>query len=316
MNTRTFHADTSSHRINTIVIGFNGYLSPFSRNTYHVFNRDQTVEYFRDFILEESFEEYGWCTGKNDVRGSVLHFHANYDSPDGISFLEKIAGNLFLFRENQLISLVIQYQNFFFPHLINFAGHDLAHFLFIFGENVIFFQFKNPGRKVLSQCQNGTTSEIFEFHFVCHLFSHFIVCIDFLGFCQRDLGIRIFESIVFYHDTVSPDFQVSFVDIYDDVKILVRSVTLDKHVSEYIFQHSHQGCPINIFKFFKFCKWIYQINGFHFYFMYLENNNIFNLLYVCKMNLFLHFDNAFFLFPFHGDFFFTFDHDPRVGMGF
>jgi hypothetical protein len=68
------------------------------------------------------------------------------------------------------------------------------------------------------------------------------------------LGIRVFEGVILYHDAVSPDFQVTLVDIYNDVKILVRPVTLDKHVPENIFQHSHQGCPVNIFKFFKFRK--------------------------------------------------------------
>ena len=142
MYTRTFHTHASSYRIDTIVIRFNGNFSTLSRNTGNRLDGDQTIVDFRNFKFEQTLQEQFVCTGKDDLRIVVVVIHPLYDSTHGFTFTVKISRDLFCFREQQLITLVIQQQDLLLPYLVNIGCDDIADFILILSKQTVFLQFK------------------------------------------------------------------------------------------------------------------------------------------------------------------------------
>ena len=61
-----------------------------------------------------------------------------------------IGRNLFAFRQNKLISIIIQNKYLSLPYLINFTGDYFTDPVFILDINIILFKIENPCCKILS----------------------------------------------------------------------------------------------------------------------------------------------------------------------
>jgi hypothetical protein len=57
MDAGAFHTYACAYRIDTVVIGFDGYFGPFAGYADDLLDRDQSVIDFRDFRFEEPFQE-------------------------------------------------------------------------------------------------------------------------------------------------------------------------------------------------------------------------------------------------------------------
>ncbi len=263
MDTRAFHSHACSYGVDAVVVGFHRHLGAFARGAHHILNGNQTVEYFRHFVLEQPLQEYRGGTRQHDVRVGVPHFHADDHRPHRVAFLEEVGRYLFLLRHNQFVAFVVQNQHLLFPDLIDLADDDLSHLVLIFIVDVVFFQLKDAGGQVLAQRQNRAAPEIFELHLVRHLFAQFEVFVDGFGVAEGNFRILVGQSRILDNRPVSPDFQVPLVDVDDDVEVFIGAVPLDQHVSENVFQHPHEGCPVDIFEFFEFRERFNQIVSFH-----------------------------------------------------
>ena len=142
MNTGTFHSDAGADRVDTVIVRLNGHFCSLSRNTGNRLDGDQTIVDFRNFKFEQTLQEQFVCTGKDDLRIVVVVVHPLYDSTHGFTFTVKISRDLFCFREQQLITLVIQQQDLLLPYLVNIGCDDIADFILILSKQTVFLQFK------------------------------------------------------------------------------------------------------------------------------------------------------------------------------
>src|SRR5690606_40450177 len=66
-----------------------------SRLPDNLFDGNQPIIDFRHLILEQSFEKYGGCPGKDNPRISVDHFHFVNNGPGAVPFSEPVFRYLF-----------------------------------------------------------------------------------------------------------------------------------------------------------------------------------------------------------------------------
>ena len=116
------------------------------------------------------------------------------------------------------------------------------------------FQFQNLRCHRLAQVENWTTSEITEVDLLCHILTNLIVLIDFLSIAQADLSIGIFHLIVSNYHSVSVDFKVAILWVYNHIKIFIRSILLLQHVVEWILNNTDQSCTVNVLCLLKLLK--------------------------------------------------------------
>ena len=159
MDTASLYAYACSYRVDAVVIGLNCNLCPVTRYADDFLDGNQTVENLRNFLLEESFQEYAGGSGKYDARVVVLHLNLCNDGLDGISLAEEVRRNLLALRQNQLVVSVIANQNFLFPNLVNFSNHNLTDLVFVVVEKVGLVYVHDSSGEVLPQVENGSSSE-------------------------------------------------------------------------------------------------------------------------------------------------------------
>ncbi len=99
----------------------------------------------------------------------------------------------------------------------------------------------------LTGCGHSPAAEIFQVNFFRYFLAYFKVRFNFLGFGKADLIVfpDVFRVVV--DDlTETPDFQVTFVGIDNDIKIIIGDVFLSDHVAEDVFQDPDHGRAINV----------------------------------------------------------------------
>ena len=85
--------------------------------------------------------------------------------------------------------------------------------------------------------------------FFIKVFTDFEVGGQFDGFAVLDLCEGVFYGTVFDDGPVAHDLEVTFFGIYDDVEVVIRSVFLAEEGLEDVFQHFHEGGPVDILRF-------------------------------------------------------------------
>jgi len=265
MYTRTFHTHASSYRIDTIVIRFNGNFSTLSRNTGNRSYQNQTVVNFGHFELEKTAKKFIGRAGYQNFRIVVLVIDFQHDSPHGLTLPVKIRRYLFGFRQQQLITVVIDQQHLLFPNLVNFGTYQFAYFIFISIVYGIFLQIENLRSQCLAQVQNSSTTEFLEMHLVGHLLADLEIGVGFPSFRQRNLQITVGHRSVFHNLTVTPYFEIPLRRIHDYIEVFIGPEHLCQYVAERFFQHTNHRSYFDVLQLFELCKGIDHANGFLFF---------------------------------------------------
>ena len=124
------------------------------------------------------------------------------------------------------------------------------------------FQFQNLRSHCLTQVQDRTASEVAEVDFLCHIFTNLIVFIDFLCLTQTNLGVRILYLIICNYNSVTVDFKISILRVYDHIEILIRAILLLKHVVKRFLNHTDQCCTVNVLCLFELLKGVNKTDLF------------------------------------------------------
>ena len=120
MNTWTLHTNTSTYRIDTVIVRLNCNFCTFARNTRNFFNGNQSVVNFGNFHLEQALQKHRWSTAQNNFWIIVLIVYTSHYSTSRFAFTVEIARNLFSLGKQQFIAFIIEQQDFLLPNLINF----------------------------------------------------------------------------------------------------------------------------------------------------------------------------------------------------
>ena len=264
MNTAAFYTDTSTHRVNTIIIWLYGNFCAFTGNTGNLLYSNQSVINFRYFHFKQTLQENGRRTTQDNLRIIVLVVNTSHHSAGCFSFTVEVARYLFGFGQQQFIAFIIEEQHLLFPNLVNLCIDNGTYLINIFIINTVFFQFQDLGSQSLAQVQDSTTAKLRKVHFVRHFLSHFIRSINFLGFAQRNLQVRIFKVFICHYFAITPYFEVTLIRVHDYVVILISTEHLCNHTAKRLFEYAYHSGSINILQFFKFRKGIYQADSFFF----------------------------------------------------
>jgi len=128
---------------------------------------------------------------------------------------------------------------------------------------MVFFKFHNATGKILTQIQNSSATKLSEFYLVGYFFSDFIISINFFGFFQCNLQVRIFKILVSNDCSVSPNLKVTLIDVNDHIEVFICAVCFLKDILKYIFQNAHHSSAVDAFKFLKFSKGVDKIKSLH-----------------------------------------------------
>ena len=131
----TLDTHAGAHRVDTVVVGFDGDFGAFARDTDDVADGDKAVVDFRHFGFEQTFEENRRGAGEDDDGVVVFQFNFKDDGAYGVALAEVVGGNLFAFGQYELDFFFVEDENLFVPGLIYLANNDFTNFVFVFLEN-------------------------------------------------------------------------------------------------------------------------------------------------------------------------------------
>ena len=146
--------------------------------------------------------------------------------------MEEVAGDLFLFRHEKFVVLIIDQQHFAFPYLVHLAGDDLSLLLLELIEYGILLEVENLRLECLPQIENGAAAELLEEDLLGHILSNFAFGVNVAGIGQADLAVGVGHGAVLHDFKVLIYIAVPFVGVHDDVEVLVCAKHLGQHVAE------------------------------------------------------------------------------------
>ena len=219
---------------------------------------------FRHFLFQQTFEEHRRCTAKDNLRIVVAVVYASHNGTYSFTLAIEVRRNLFCLREKQFIAFIIEQEDFLLPNLINFGSDDSAYLIDILVIQTILFQFQDLGSQCLAKIQDSTTTELSENHLIGYFFTYFVRRINLTCFRQRNLSVIVFQLLIFHHHTVTIDFKIPLVRVYNHVVILIGAKHFRNHTTERFFEHTHHGSAVNVLSILKFRKCINQTDCFFF----------------------------------------------------
>ena len=153
--------------------------------------------------------------------------------------------DLVLLGQVHLVALFVEQQHLFLPYLIQFAGYDLTDHVGVLEVEVFLLQLEDLRCERLAQVKNHTATEGLHLHFVGEVLAYLDLGVSLTCLAERDLVLRIGYVVVFHHETVAVDLEVTLVGVDDHVVVSVRTVHLGDHVTEGILQHVDEGLFVN-----------------------------------------------------------------------
>ena len=214
-------AHAGSHGVDTVVEALHGHLGALARNAHHLMDYNLTVGNLGHLLLQQRFEEGGAGARDDDLGVVVVVGHALHDGTDGVALMIVVGGNLLALGKGELVVFVVYNENLAFPHLIDLAGDNLAHAVFILIIELVVLELQNLGSQSLTQVENGTAAEIGEFHGLGDFLAHLIVGFYLAGIGEADLRIVVLDIAVFHHSAVAIDFAVALVGIHNHREMVV-----------------------------------------------------------------------------------------------
>ena len=98
----------------------------------------------------------------------------------------------------------------------------------------------------MARREDGTTTEIFELYLFRNLLVHFKIGFYFAGVFQGYfVGIPNVFRIIIDDLADAPDFEIAFIDVYDDVEIFVNNILFPYHRSDHVFEDADHGGAID-----------------------------------------------------------------------
>ena len=113
--------------------------------------------------------------------------------------------------------------------------------------------------QVLADAEDFAAAELGHQHRFRQLLAHLEVVLDFQGVAEGNFAGRILHLAVVHNHAVAEDFQVAFVDVDDDVEVVLRAEVLGQRGAEYLFEDAHQRFAVDVFKFLEFLKGTAQV---------------------------------------------------------
>ena len=254
MHTTTLHTYAGTYRIDTLVVALYSYLGTIAWHTGHTTDGNQTIVDLRHLSLEQTLQEHGRGTRKDNTGIVVLVLHLLDDGTNGLALVIVVVGNLLTLRQMELVTLIVDQQHLTLPNLVNLATDHLTHTVLVLLIQRIVLQLENLRSQCLTEVQNGTTTKLLEVHLLGHFLTHLIVGFNLLRLAQGDFLVLILHLAVCYYNTVTVNLEVSLVGVDDYVKVFIRSIDLCDNIAEAFFQHTHQSRTVNVLCLFKFLK--------------------------------------------------------------
>ncbi len=266
VDARTLHADASSYGVDAVVIRLDSHLGALAWHADNLADGDEAVEDLRDLILKHPLKEHGRGARDDDKRVVVLELDTSHDSLDLVALAEEVGRDLLRLGEDEVIALLVAYENLALPRLIDLAGHDLTDALLVTVEKVVLLKVHHKACKVLLEAQDGTAAEVLELDLVGDLLADLEILLDLLGLREADLEVRVIELIVLDDGAATEDLEVAFLGVDDDVEVRVGAELLDENAAEGLLEDSHHSGPVNILQVLELGKSINQRVIFHYNF--------------------------------------------------
>ena len=254
MHTTTLHAHTGTYRVDTVVETFHGHLGALARHAGYLLDGYQAIVDFRHLGFQEALQEAGTGTAEDNFRIVVLVIHPLDDGPYSLALAVNVCGNLLRLRQYQLVVLIIHQQHLALPDLIDLGRNHLTHLVLIFIIERIVLQFQYLRCQRLTQCKDGTTTELGEIDTLRHLLTHFVVGLYLERILKADLLVFILHLTIGYYRTVAIDFKVALVGVHDDIKVLVTAINLGEYITKTLFQHADQCGAVDILRLLELFK--------------------------------------------------------------
>ena len=138
--------------------------------------------------------------------------------------------------------------------MVYLSGVDLPNkFDKLFVDNRI-VMLMDSSDKVLTKGKDRSTTQIRELYLFGHIFTNFKVRLNLSRCCQFDFFVFIFHLSIFDNDTIAPDFQISFVRVDNDVKIVIGAKLSLERIAKHLFQNGHEGHTVDQLIIFKLRK--------------------------------------------------------------
>ena len=176
-----------------------------------------------------------------------------------IPFAKAVFGNLLLPGHHQLVVFVL-HEDLISPHLIDLPDDDGADHVLVLLDHGGFFQVAYLLGQGLLGRLHDFSPEVEETDLLCQFISYLVVLVDQEGLAKGNLPGLVFQVQVIYDLTLAKALDVAFVDVDDDVKILVRTIFFTNHGTEHLFQDSHKGGPVDVFEARKFRERFYEVD--------------------------------------------------------
>ena len=232
MDTASLDSDAGTDRIDALVVALDCYFGTFAWFAGHILDGDEAVVYLGNLQLEKPAQEARVGAGDDYlgvVVGVVDTFH---DGAYHVALVEEVTGNLLLFRQDQLVLVLVNEKHLALPYLMDFGSDDFSFYLFEFGIDSIFLEVEDLRLQGLTEIKDGAASEFLEKYLFGHFLSYLAFRVDLACLRKTDLHVFVLDFSVGNHLEVLVDLAVSLVGVHDDVEVLVRAELLCKHVAE------------------------------------------------------------------------------------
>ena len=105
--------------------------------------------------------------------------------------------------------------------------------------------------QVLTECQDETTTKVNQFDLFRNFFTNLVIRFDAKCSTQLNLLVLIFNSTVFNYRSVVPDFQITLIRVYNNIKVFIGLVLLTQLVAERLLNEGHQSGSVDVLFLFK-----------------------------------------------------------------
>jgi len=170
-----------------------------------------------------------------------------------------VGRDLLAFWEDEFYFFFVEDEDFFVPGLIDFADDYFADFVFVFLEDEGFFVVLDFAYEVLVNGEYFAAAEFAERYGFGEVFAHFEVGFDLNGLRIFDFAFVVGELAVLDDVAVAVDFEVAFVDVHDDVEVVVGAVAFGECGAEHLFEDMHERFTVNVLVVFKFREGINKV---------------------------------------------------------
>ena len=259
MDAGALDTDAGAHGVDAVVVGFNGDFGAFAGDAHDVADGDKAIIDFGNLGLEQALKEDGGGAWKDNHGVVVSHFDFQHHGAHGVTLAETVAGDLLGFRQHKLNLFFVKNQDFLIPGLIDLTHDDFADSLFVFLEYERLLIVLNFAHQILADGQDFAAAKVWHVDGLWQFLANLKVRLNFYCIAIGDLQILVFDFAIFNNGAVAEYFQVTFVNVDNDIEIVFGAITLWQRGTENFFENMHQRLAVYVLEFFKFRKGINQV---------------------------------------------------------